>query len=258
MKEIKLTQGKVALVDDEDFEYLDQFNWHTSTYRELSYAKRNIYTGKLHTLSHMHREIFEYRGIDLTGLEVDHINGDGLDNRRSNLRLATHQENLANCAKRSATRNKNHGFKGITLNPANGRWIAQIMVDGVHIECGDYSTPGEAAKAYDEAAIRYFGEFAKTNNVLMNADNPITDSDKVMYSNKFRKRPRGTTSKYWGVHFNKRCNKWKARIYVNGMDVYCGIHQTEEDAARAANEAIRKYFGNNDPRINKIPGDGSF
>jgi hypothetical protein len=252
MKEIPLTQDKVALVDDEDYEYLYQFNWHTSTYRELSYAKRNVRAGTSHTLSRMHREIFEYRGIDLTGLEVDHINGDGLDNRRSNLRIATHKENLANCAKRSATKDKNHGLKGITFNPKKGRWTAQITVNGVHMVCGDYNTPEEAANAYDEAAIKHFGEFAKTNDTLVNGENPITDSDNVIYSDKFRKKPKNTASKYWGVSFNNSYNKWMARIYVNGKSVYRGIYSTEVEAAKASNDAIREYFGNDDPRINKI------
>jgi hypothetical protein len=256
MKKIPLTQGKVSLVDDDDFEYLNQFNWHMSTYRELNYAKRNVRAGTSHKLRPMHREIFEYRGIDLTNLEVDHINGDGLDNRRSNLRLATHKENLANCAKRSATRCKNHGFKGITFNPKNAKWVAQIAVNGKHIECGEYNTPSKAANAYDDAAVQYFGKFAKTNEDLLCATSTSTESPDVKYSGEIRKKPKSASSTYRGVNFNKQQRKWFSRIRVSGKEIYCGTYPTEEDAARAYNDAVKRYFGLSDPRINKLPDEG--
>lgn len=93
---------------------------------------------------------------------VDHIDGNGLNNQRSNLRACSNAENLMN---RPANKNNTSGFKGVILDKTNGKWIAQIMLKRKHIGLGSYSNKIDAAKAYNDAAKIYFGEFAYLNEI---------------------------------------------------------------------------------------------
>lgn len=111
---------------------------------------------------YMHRAIMERvlgRALKRTE-KVDHINGNGLDNRRENLRVVTHSQNLAN---RSITKRTANRFKGITQCKRTGHWQAKIMVNYKTIYLGTYKTDEDAAKEYDWAAICYFGDNAKLN-----------------------------------------------------------------------------------------------
>ena len=95
------------------------------------------------------------------GMVVDHINHDGMDNRRANLRAATHAQNTYHRKKRSgATKSK---YKGIHWRKENKKWVARIMFEGKRIHLGSFHTEIEAAKAYDRAAKKYHGEFASLN-----------------------------------------------------------------------------------------------
>jgi hypothetical protein len=143
MKEIKLTQGKVALIDDLDFVKINQHKW----FFDHGYAKRNknIY---------MHREIMNTP----EGMDTDHVNGDGLDNRRDNLRICTHNENVRNC---KIGKNNKVGYKCIEKRGL--KWRAYIVVNGIKNHLGYFNDSSAAASAYDTAAKKYFGEFAKTN-----------------------------------------------------------------------------------------------
>jgi hypothetical protein len=154
MKEIQLTQGRVALVDDADYEYLSQWKWKAYKDRYTWYARRGIRVGFVIKTIHMHRLITNAPD----GLFVDHINGDGLDNRRGNLRVCTKSENGFNRGKNS---NNTTGYKGVTTN--KGKYRAQIRIDGKMCGLGRYTDPVEAAKAYDRAAKKHYGEFAKLN-----------------------------------------------------------------------------------------------
>lgn len=146
-KEILLSGGQVALVDDEDYDQLSQYTWKASRKGNTVYAERSR---KL-----MHREIMNA----LPNMEVDHIDGNGLNNTRSNLRLCSHAENLRN--QKMAKSNKT-GFKGVMPYYKNG-FRAMIYFEGKSIHIGVYGTAEEAAKAYDRKAIELFGEFARTN-----------------------------------------------------------------------------------------------
>lgn len=151
VKEIPLTQGKVALVDDEDFNLVKKFKWHAWKNHNWSwYARRSTTYGEIS----MHRLITDTP----SGMEVDHINGDGLDNRRSNLRICTRANNSRNRIKAIG---KTSNFKGITL--ARGKWQSSIRVEDTLIYLGRFESEVQAALAYDTAATKYFGEFAKTN-----------------------------------------------------------------------------------------------
>ena len=160
---IPLTQEQFAKVDPADYEWLSKFRWHArwSPCTHTFYAVRSSprVDGKQHPI-HMHREIMGLKKGD--GLLCDHREpSETLDNRRSNLRIATRRQN--NCNQRLSARNTS-GFKGVWFYPRGGKkvWHAAIRVDGKHISLGYFAMPEEAARAYAEAAMRFNGEFART------------------------------------------------------------------------------------------------
>ena len=157
MKYIELTKGQKAIVDDEDYDWLNDFNWY---YAKAGYAARGIRNRKEGWQKKilMHREIMNAS----IGKEVDHINGDGLDNRRSNLRLATHAQNIRNGKHRT---NNTSGYKGVFWQKDHKKWCARIMIDYKPKHLGYFNTPEEAAQAYNEAAIEYSKEFGRLNKV---------------------------------------------------------------------------------------------
>lgn len=161
MKTIQLTQGKVALVDDADYAELSKYKWCAWRIGGNWYSKRGIGTRKSFTQVYMHRVIMGA----LPGQQVDHINGDGLDNRRCNLRIATMAQNQANRRKSPGT---SSAYKGVTLDTKKGGWIAYIKVRQKRIHLGHFADEVDAARAYDAAALKYFGEFARPNF------NPVT------------------------------------------------------------------------------------
>lgn len=161
MKTIPLTRGKVALVDDEDYERLSKFKWYafkTAATGRL-YAARGIRyrkpNGKVSSrLVFMHNEIM---GIRL-GFEVDHESRDSLDNCRANLRWATRSQNQCNTTRRRAST----GFRGVYAKK-DGRFISYIVHEMKHVYLGIFATAVDAALAWDAAALRLRGQFASLN-----------------------------------------------------------------------------------------------
>lgn len=147
MKNINVGQDLVAIVDDEDFERISQFDWIARKIEGKVYAVKMLY---------LHRVIMNAPA----GMVVDHINGDSLDNRRSNLRLCTPAENARN---RSKKKNSTSGFKGVSWNNMANKWQAQIMANGKLKALGVFVEKEDAARAYDKAARELHGEFARTN-----------------------------------------------------------------------------------------------
>lgn len=155
-KELSLSRGRaVALVDDDDFAVLSKRKW---TYSPLGYAYTCTMKNYKKTTHYLHRVIMEAD----KGQIVDHINGNGLDNRRSNLRIGTQRQNLANI--KMSPKNTS-GYKGVIKG--RKKWIAQIYfrINGKrnNIYIGAFDNPIDAAKAYDKKAIELHGEFARPN-----------------------------------------------------------------------------------------------
>lgn len=155
MKEIPLTQGKVALIDDEDYPRIASCTWHAKLSGKVWYAKTGLGPEGQRAVE-MQKVLM---GDDPMGRQIDHINGNGLDNRRANLRWATKSQQGQNS---SASRANRSGFKGVYLKTA-GRWAATIKKDRKTIHIGYFDTPQEAARAYDARAVELFGEFARPN-----------------------------------------------------------------------------------------------
>lgn len=143
MKTIPLTQGKVAVVDDEDYSKLSKENWcfvKSHNPGSSGYARRTSYKPKRKNIL-MHREIMGEK----FGYEIDHINGDGLDNRKDNLRLVTHSENLRNA---KLFINKTSKYRGVSMKKNKNRWRAQITANYERIHIGYFDTEEEASEAY--------------------------------------------------------------------------------------------------------------
>lgn len=156
-KTIPLSRGKFAIVDDEDFERVNQYKW---TYEGGGYATRQVFKeveGKRKRAKiMMHRFIL---GLP-DGLCCDHANWDKLDNRRENLRPATHAQNMANRPKRQGCSSQ---YKGVSWLERDKRWVSCIKVEGRRFHLGNFSDPIAAALAYDVAAYAAWGEYAHVN-----------------------------------------------------------------------------------------------
>jgi len=169
MKEIKLSKrGKnknlwlVALVDDEDFEYLNQWNWCVTFAKHTAYAQRGDYSnGKKKTIL-MHRLIL---GLTDPKIDGDHKDHNGLNNQRSNLRIATRSQNICNTILKKQFSSK---YKGVFFYKRSGLWRVQIRVNHKVTYLGSYATEEQAAIVYNEAALKQYGEFANLNTLLTN------------------------------------------------------------------------------------------
>lgn len=165
-KLIPLTQGYSAIVDDDDYDYLIQWKWCAVKNKRMFYAARNLYWNlngnERGRVLLMHREL-----IGVSGLMVDHINRDSLDNRRQNLRLVTNSQNQMNRQSRLGASK----YKGVHWNKDNMAWKSQIRVGGKKMYLGYFHNEKEAAIAYDCMAIKHFGKFARTNFPYKNEPN---------------------------------------------------------------------------------------
>lgn len=159
MKEIELTQGKVALVDDEDYEYLSQFKWCAHKNGNTWYATRLVYENGNKSSITMHRAITQVA----KGMVVDHINHNGLDNRKENLRTCTKAENSRNRIKGFTT--KSSKYKGVYFYKPRNKWKARIITKREYKYLGLHQTEEAAALAYNQAAKELHGEFALLNEV---------------------------------------------------------------------------------------------
>lgn len=144
----------VAIVDDDDFKMLSEFSWCSVKRKHTSYVFRtDKITGKQ---VQMHRQLMNPE----RGLFVDHINGNALDNRRSNLRVVNCSQNQMNKAK---VKNRSSQFKGVSFHIGRKKWLAQIEMNGRPKHLGTFKCETAAAVAYNQAAKKKFGEYAALN-----------------------------------------------------------------------------------------------
>jgi len=160
MKLIKLTRGKFAQVDDEDYEWLNKKKWHThfdtvNWYAKTSFKKNENYPLKV---TSMHRYIL---GLTDPNIRVDHKDRNGLNNQRNNIRIATATQNNAN--KCALGKSKYLGVSQFHEGTSNGKWRARLSCNKKHYYLGQFDTEEKAARAYDVKAKELHGEFANLN-----------------------------------------------------------------------------------------------
>jgi len=162
MIEIPLTQGQVALIDDDKYDLVSQYKWF-ATYLpngRCFYALTSIYVNGMKKQLYLHRFLL---GLEFGNkLQADHINKNTLDNRLENLRIATSAENCRNRRKR---RDNTSGYIGVSWHKRECKWRTQIKTDGIMKHIGYFRNKHDAARAYNEAALKYHGEFAELNEI---------------------------------------------------------------------------------------------
>jgi len=177
-RRIRLTQGKFAIVDPEDYQRLNKHKWYAIKAKNTFYAGRNSRVGKTKKRLYikMHREVLQDKlsssanpprgpGAErrASHLVADHINRNGLDNRKANLRPATYAQNILNRKYNFKTKRSPSKYKGVTWHKHTNKWLAQICYNRKRKSIGYFDNEITAAKAYDEAAKKYHKDFASLN-----------------------------------------------------------------------------------------------
>lgn len=155
MKEIPLTKGKIAFVDDDDYAMVSQLKWRAQLDRGNWYAISGMGLNRVHF---MHRFIL---GMSDKSIQVDHRDRNGLNNQKANLRPCTAQQNQAN-SKKPVT-GVTSKYKGVSWHSKARKWYAHIMISHKRKHLGSFDSEIEAAKAYDAAAVARYGDFANAN-----------------------------------------------------------------------------------------------
>jgi hypothetical protein len=155
MKKIKLTKSKFALVDNSDFEELNKYKWYCFKYGNTYYAMRssNRIKGK-QTVIKMHRFLMN----PLKGQQIDHVDGNGLNNQRKNLRICNHSENQRN---KKIYKSNISGFKGVSWNKNANKWQSFIRVDSKRIHLGYFKSKLSAFETYCKASVEFHGKFSR-------------------------------------------------------------------------------------------------
>lgn len=161
MREILLSKGRKAIIDDQDYEKVSEYNWYVQENKTgIIYAKAN--DRKNGTTLFMHRLILNIP----KGTIIDHVDGDGCNNTRTNLRVCTKQQNAFHSKKMRGCYSK---FKGVSIDSNGKCWRSFIKVDGKYKHLGNFKTELEAAQEYNKAAKKYHGDYAWLNNMTLSA-----------------------------------------------------------------------------------------
>lgn len=232
MREIKLTQGKVALIDDDDYERISQFKWCASRDSKTFYACRAIKRGDKWTTVPMHRIILDAP----IGMEVDHIDHNGLNNQKSNLRIVTRGQNQFN--KTPCGKSK---YLGVSLYTVKGRTYikAYITHNRKRMELGHFYTEEAAAAAYNEAAIRLFGEFAHLNVIENLTDE---DRDRIRVGARLKRNKELKEQERRGQREKKHKVGDYVRIRIGNAWLYGQIDKVYDDGYYEVSYGTKKRF----------------
>ena len=245
MKLIALTKGYFAKVDDEDFEMVSGFKWQAKIGKTNVYAVRTVRAHDgFETTQSMHRLVM---GVTDSKAHVDHINHNGIDNQKNNLRIAT---NAQNCRNRRTPKNNSSGYKGVSFNKKDGKFFARYA--DAYLGCFD--CPMEAARHYNQAAKEHGEGFELLNQVepmfptVHHLTRQLRDFERVIatkerieaYMDKLNKG--GLPKKHKGVTFNRKSGNWMVK--VNGK--YVGSYMEHSEAVSAKDAAINKQNGYNE------------
>jgi hypothetical protein len=237
---IQLTKGQSTVIDAVDAD-LAEMNWHAAKRKHGYYAQassRNPDTQK-RELINLHRIILGRKiGRTLSVGEIcDHANGNTLDNRRSNLRLASILESARN---RGIRKDSQNGYKGIKKE--RNRWGVIIKINKKQLRFGVYATPEHAAIVYNHVARLYFGEFARLNDIP-GWENVDPDSLRLTYSKTIREKFKEYTSV--GAAFHKKEGVWRAYFYARWIrKTVRGKYATKEEAIAAGEKALKEFLDN--------------
>lgn len=157
MKEIPLTKGYKAIVDDSDYENINQYKWKVKRSKNTLYACRTIIVDSKICTEFMHRKILSLQFTDIDNIFVDHKDRNGLNNTRDNLRIATKSQNNMN---KGLQENNSSGYKGVSYHLRTNKWQAYIKVNNKNICLGYYENIEDAISIRLTAEFEYFGEFA--------------------------------------------------------------------------------------------------
>jgi hypothetical protein len=238
-REILLTQGYVTVVDDEDYEALSAFEWRAFINKDATtvYAKRSVKVAGVWRDLAMQNVILP----PPPGFVNDHKDGDGLNNRRGNLRPATLQQNARN---KGPARSNKAGFRGVA--PCKDRWRAAFYLDGKPVHLGMFRAPEDAARAYDFAAALHYGEFARPNfpDMFGPPPMPIPRRQRGVNAPKVH-NPRLSATGFKGVEFDAGRGRYRATIQANRTKYRLGRFLSAEEAALAYDAAARRLHGAN-------------
>lgn len=231
-KNIQLSQGYSTIVDDEDYEWLMQYNWYYSK----GYAVCSKYLYKMHRLL-LH--------VDDPHILVDHVDRNKLNNTKVNLRIADASENNFNVPKQNyrSGRKMTSIYKGVSWSKKMQSWKSSIGYKNKQIFLGYFSTELDGAVAYNNKARELFGDFACINDI---------DDIQLYEKGRGRRIKREKTSKYIGV--TKYKNRWHAQIYDKKEKkvLHMGEYKTEIEAARVYNKKAIELYGEDYPKLNII------
>lgn len=211
MREIQLSQSKVALVDDEDYDRVNEYKWQAyknkkgnSTYARVNYDLT------------MHRLILNLTSNDK--VEVDHIDMNGLNNQKSNLRIVNRSQNKCNA---TIQKNNKTGLKGVGYYKRGGHYRARIKINGKETHLGFFDTAEEAGAAYDKASKEIHGVYGRVNGVEC----------------KYDPAARIIKPEVKGFYFNKHSKKWQAYLPTKSGNKFLGLFDTEKEASEAFKKA---------------------
>ena len=220
MKEIKLKNGETTIVDDDDFDYLSKHKWYLSKHGyAIGCEKRN----NIKSFAKIHRIIM---GINDPSIKIDHVNGNKLDNRKNNLRIASNSQNVHNSAKRKNTSNS---FKGVNYVHRIKLWQSRCRMNNCDYFLGHFSSEIAAAYAYNKKAIE-LSEYSRINYLPYNSDY----LESILISHKVTKLL-PIQSKYKYIYYKTRknrmkCDKWYISFLLNGERKTKGNFATENEA----------------------------